>query len=182
MEQKGVTIWLTGLSGAGKSTLALALAGRFTELGRKVEVFDGDEVRKNLSLELGFSKEDRDTHVRRIGYVAKLLTRHGVVVIAAVISPYREVRESNRREIGKFVEIYCRCPLDVAESRDVKGLYKRARRGEIQSFTGINDPYEEPTNPDIVVHTDVETIPESLEIIWRGLEKLSYVTPTSICT
>lgn len=145
------------------------------EAGLKVEVLDGDEARKRLSKELGFSKEDRDIHIRRLGYLAALLSRHGIVVIVAAISPYREAREMNRQEIGTFVEVYCKCPLDVAESRDIKGLYKRARAGQIKSFTGIDDPYEEPLNPDVLVNTDTETVAQSLEKIYSSLRERGYL-------
>lgn len=143
--------------------------------GIKVEVLDGDEARSRLSKELGFSKEDRNIHVRRLGYLAELLSRHGIAVIVAAISPYRETRELNRQEIGTFVEVYCKCPLAVAESRDVKGLYKKARAGQIKSFTGIDDPYEEPLNPDVLVNTDAETVTQSLEKIWCSLRERGYV-------
>src|SRR5579883_1375332 len=176
MQQKGVTIWFTGLSGSGKTTLSRALTQRMRETGVKVELLDGDEARKRLSKSLGFTKEDRDIHVRRLGYIAELLTRNGIAVIVAAISPYRETRESNRQEIGNFVEVYCRCPLAVAEARDVKGLYKKARSGQITSFTGIDDPYEEPTHSEVVVNTDSETIEESLNKIWEKLKSLGYVS------
>jgi adenylylsulfate kinase len=175
VKNPGLTVWLTGLSGSGKSTLARALKSRLEHLERSVEVLDGDEVRKNLSLGLGFSKEDRDTNIRRIGYVADLLTRNGVVAIAAVVSPYREGRDFNRKMICKFVEVYCRCPIEVAERRDVKGLYRRARSGEIKSFTGIDDPYEQPLNAEVTVNTDIETVDESLGKIWQTLQNLGYV-------
>ena len=168
-------VWLTGLSGAGKSTITDALAPELRAFGRKVEVLDGDETRKRLSKELGFSKNDRDIHVRRLGYLARLLTQNDIAVVVAAISPYREARELNRREIGRFVEVYCKCPLSVAEGRDAKGLYKKARTGEIHGFTGIDDPYEEPVNPEVIVHTDIETVQQSLEKIWSALQQLEYV-------
>ncbi|HLQ78193.1 MAG TPA: adenylyl-sulfate kinase [Terriglobia bacterium] len=171
----GLTIWLTGRPGSGKSTLARQLEQCLRELGRNVEVLDGDEVRKNISLGLGFSKQDRDTNVRRIGYVAGMLTRNGVAVIAAVISPYGEGREFNRKLIGRFVEVYCRCPVEVAEARDIKGNYRKARSGEIKSFTGIDDPYEEPRNAEVIVDTDRETIGESVDKIWQELGRLGYL-------
>ena len=175
MEQRGVTVWFTGLSGSGKTTLSHALGERFREVGLRVDVLDGDEIRKKLSLGLGFSKADRDMHVRRLGYLAALLSRNGVVVIVAAISPYREARELNRKEIVNFVEVYCNCPLAVAESRDVKGLYRKARLGEIKGFTGIDDPYEEPLEPEVTVHTDVETVAQSLEKICSALRDLHYL-------
>src|SRR5579885_2139717 len=141
--ETGFTIWLTGLSGAGKSTLARGLAPALRERGRRVEVLDGDEVRENLSKGLGFSKEDRDTNIRRIAYVAKLVSRSGGVAITAAISPYRAIRDEARGNIGRFVEVFVRCPLDVLVQRDTKGLYAKALRGEIAQFTGVSDPYEE---------------------------------------
>ncbi|MGC8834226.1 MAG: adenylyl-sulfate kinase, partial [Armatimonadota bacterium] len=144
MNNKGFTVWFTGLSGAGKTTISQLVAEEIRRRGRNVEILDGDVVRTHLSKGLGFSKEDRDTNIRRIAFVCKLLTRNGVAVIAAAISPYRDVREEARREIGNFVEVYVRCPLEVCIQRDVKGLYQKALRGEIPNFTGISDPYEEP--------------------------------------
>ncbi len=164
MSDKGFTLWFTGLSGAGKSTLAQYLTPKLLELGKKVEVLDGDEVRENLSKGLGFSKEDRDTNIRRIGYVANLLSRNGAVAITAAISPYSSVRDEIR-EMTKadFVEVYVECALEVVEERDTKGLYKKARAGIIKNFTGISDPYEAPTNPEISVNTGTQTIEESGE-------------------
>lgn len=177
MEHKGFTIWFTGLSGAGKTTLAREVEKRLRARGMKVEVLDGDVVRQNLSKGLGFSKEDRDTNIRRIGFVCKLLTRNNVVAIAAAISPYRDIRDEVRREIGNFVEVYVECPLEVLVERDVKGLYKKALAGEITNFTGVNDPYEPPLNPEVVVHSDRETIEESVEKIMRKLKELDYLPP-----
>jgi len=172
---KGFTLWFTGLSGSGKSTLAHAVAEELLERGMKVEVLDGDVVRTNLSQGLGFSKEDRDTNIRRIGFVCHLLTRNDVVAIAAAISPYREIRDENRKLIGRFVEVYCRCPLDTLRARDVKGLYAKARAGEIKGFTGVDDPYEEPLNPEIVVETDRESAAESAAKIIRSLELMGLI-------
>lgn len=177
MEHKGFTIWFTGLSGAGKTTLAREVEKRLRARGMKVEVLDGDVVRQNLSKGLGFSKEDRDTNIRRIGFVCKLLTRNNVVAIAAAISPYREIRDEVRREIGNFVEVYVECPLEVLVERDVKGLYKKALAGEITNFTGVNDPYEPPLNPEVVIHSDRETVEESVEKIMRKLKELDYLPP-----
>jgi adenylyl-sulfate kinase len=154
----GVTVWLTGLSGAGKSTLASAVADLLRSDGLPVEVLDGDEVRRNLSQGLGFSRADRDTNIRRIGYVAGLLTRHGVVVLVAAISPYRAVRDEVRVDIGRFVEVFVRASLDECARRDVKGLYAKALAGELPAFTGVSDPYEEPLSPDIVIDTERESV------------------------
>jgi adenylylsulfate kinase len=175
MGQQGFTLWFTGLSGSGKTTLARAVEGVLRQRGLKVEVLDGDVVRTNLSKGLGFSKEDRDTNIKRIGFVCKLLTRNGVVAIGSAISPYREVRDFIRQDIGRFVEVYCRCPLEVLVERDVKGLYQKALAGEIENFTGVSDPYEEPLHPEIVVHTGTESPEQSLANILSKLEELSYV-------
>ena len=174
----GFTIWFTGLSGAGKSTLANALKTALNERQRHVEILDGDEVRENLSKGLGFSKEDRDINIRRIAYVAKLVSRSGGVAITAAISPYREVRDESRGIIGNFVEVYVRCPLEVLVQRDTKGLYARALRGEIAQFTGVSDPYEEPLAAEVVVDTDVESIEESTRKILNRLEGLGYLAPS----
>src|SRR5512135_181471 len=157
----GFTIWFTGLSGAGKTTISRRVAAGLCARGHKVEVLDGDVVRENLSKGLGFSKEDRDTNIRRIGFVCEMLTRNGVVAIAAAISPYRAIRDENRARVGRFVEVYCECPLDVLAERDVKGLYKKAMRGEIKNFTGVDDPYEAPFDPEVTIYSDRETIQES---------------------
>jgi adenylylsulfate kinase len=175
MPIKGFTIWFTGLSGAGKSTLAGALAQRFSEWGEPVEVLDGDAVRTHLSKGLGFSREDRDTNIKRIAYVCGLLTRHGVICISAAIAPYREAREWARQEIGNFVEVYVKCPLEVCRERDVKGLYKLVDEGKIQHFTGVDDPYEEPENPDLVVETHKQTLEESVNSILAKLAALGYL-------
>ena len=177
--EKGVTLWFTGLSGSGKSTLAERVANELRHRGLRVEILDGDEVRTNLSKGLGFSKEDRDTNIRRIGFVCKLLTRNGVAAIAAAISPYRAVRDEVRAEIGDFVEVYAKCPLDVLQERDVKGLYAKALKGEIANFTGVSDPYEEPLNPEVVLESDKETVDESLAKVVAKLEELGYLTPAS---
>jgi adenylylsulfate kinase len=166
---KGFTLWFTGLSGAGKSTLTEHLTKLFKERGYKVEVLDGDEVRTNLSKGLGFSKEDRDINIGRIGYVARLLSRNGVIAITAAISPYKDVRDGVRAlhdENGvPFIECYAEATIEALTDRDVKGLYKKALAGEIKNFTGISDPYEAPENPEIRVRTDQQTIDESAEII-----------------
>ncbi len=179
MEQQGFTLWFTGMSGAGKTTLAGAVESILRDRGLKVEVLDGDVVRTNLSKGLGFSKEDRDINIKRIGFVCKLLTRNGVAAIGSAISPYRAVRDYIREDIGRFVEVYCSCPLEVLIERDVKGLYKKALAGEIKSFTGVSDPYEEPLNAEVVVHTDTESLEESVGKILTKLEVLGYVPRTS---
>jgi ATP sulfurylase/adenylyl-sulfate kinase len=174
----GFTIWLTGLSGAGKSTLARSLEIALRDRQRHVEVLDGDEVRENLSKGLGFSKEDRDTNIRRIAYVAKLVSRSGGVAITAAISPYRATRDEARSLIGQFVEVFVRCPLDVLVQRDTKGLYARALRGEIAQFTGVSDPYEQPLAAEVVVDTDIENVEESTRKILRKLESQGYLAPS----
>ena len=174
MKHQGFTLWLTGMSGAGKSTVSDMLMDRFRAAGAKVELLDGDVVRTNLSQGLGFSREDRDTNVRRIGFVAELLSRNGVIAVVAAISPYRATREEVKAKIASFVEVFVDCPLEVLAARDVKGLYKKALAGEVGNFTGISDPYEAPLNPDVVVRSDRETVEVSVdrvgqELIHRGL-------------
>ena len=176
--ERGFVVWFTGLSGVGKTTLARGLESVLRERSLKVEVLDGDIIRTNLSKGLGFSKEDRDTNIRRIGFVCRLLARNGVAVIAAAISPYREVREEVRREIGDFMEVYLKCPIPVLEERDTKGLYAKALRGEIANFTGISDPYEEPLDPEVILETDKESEEESLAKLVARLESLGYLTPS----
>ena len=178
-DDRGFTLWFTGLSGAGKSTLAEALAPVLRERGKKVEILDGDIVRTNLSKGLGFSKEDRDTNILRIGFVANLLSRNGVAVITAAISPYADIRNQNRELIGDFVEVYAKCSIEELTRRDVKGLYEKALRGEIQNFTGISDPYEAPENPEVVVDTEKETVEESMAKILGFLESKGYVEPVA---
>jgi adenylylsulfate kinase len=172
---QGFILWFTGLSGAGKSTLAERLVAVFRERGYRVELLDGDEVRTNLSKGLGFSKEDRDTNIRRIGYVARLLARNGVISITAAISPYRAIRDENRDHAQQdkvpFVEVYANATLDALVERDVKGLYKKAIAGEIANFTGVSDPYEAPLSPEIEVRTDTQTPEESLATILEYLSK-----------
>lgn len=170
MHQQGVTLWFTGLSGAGKTTLCKAVAEVLRSQGYKLEVFDGDIVRQNLSKDLGFSKADRDENIRRIGWLSQLLTRNGVIVLVSAISPYREIREEVRQSIGNFIEIYVNAPLEVCESRDVKGLYQKARAGKIKGFTGIDDPYEPPLNPEIECQTNLETIPDCVTKILNQLQ------------
>jgi adenylyl-sulfate kinase len=173
--QKGFTLWFTGLSGSGKSTLAKEVEQLLLERGMKVEILDGDVVRTNLSKGLGFSKEDRDINIRRIGFVCHLLTRNDVVAVAAAISPYKSVRNENRELVGRFVEVYCKCPLEVLADRDVKGLYRKAMAGEIKNFTGVSDPYEEPDNPEVVIDSSTESVAESAAKIIRTLELMGYI-------
>lgn len=172
---KGFTLWFTGLSGAGKSTISKIIASELRKRNRKVEVLDGDEVRENLSKGLGFTKEDRDTNIKRIGYVAKLLARNQVAVITAAISPYREIRDGIRAENQDFVEVFVKAPLEVCIQRDVKGLYQKALAGEIKQFTGVSDPYEEPLDPEVVVETHLETPEQSAAKIIAKLEELNYI-------
>jgi adenylyl-sulfate kinase len=170
-DRPGFTLWFTGLSGAGKSTLSQAVADELRARGRSVERLDGDEVRLRLSKGLGFSRDDRNENIRRIGFVARLLSRSGVIAIAAAISPYRDVREEIRREHdAPFVEIFVDCPIEALVKRDPKGLYAKAVRGEIRNFSGISDPYEPPPSAEITVHTDRETVGASRDVILRWLE------------
>ena len=179
--RKGFTLWFTGLSGAGKTTLAQRLLPELRARGIAVEVLDGDEVRTNLSKGLGFSKGDRDTNIRRIGYVSGLLSRNGVGVITAAISPYREVRDEVRRAIehegAAFVEVFVKCPIDVLAERDVKGLYKKALAGELKEFTGVSDPYEEPLEPEIVIESGLEEAEVSVAKIINDLERRHLLPP-----
>lgn len=170
----GFVIWLTGLSGAGKTTITDVLAPKLTKLGLRIERLDGDEVRRQLSPELGFSKEDRETHAKRVVYVSKLLARNGVAVIVALISPYRAFRAFARQEIENFVEVYVKCSIETCAKRDPKGLYKKAFKGEIKDMTGVQDPYEEPLDPEVIVDTE-QTSPElNAENIIDALRDLGY--------
>ncbi|TVL99408.1 MAG: adenylyl-sulfate kinase [Candidatus Brocadia sp. WS118] len=175
---KGFTVWFTGLSGAGKSTLSQLLGKKLQEWGRSAEMLDRDTVRTNLSQGLGSNKHDRDISIQRIAFVCKLLTRNGVAVLAPTISPYRGAREMARKEIGNFVEVYVKCPLEVCIERKVEGISERALKGEIAGFDGISDPYEEPLNPEVVVETDKETVEESVNKIVQKLLELGYVSQT----
>jgi adenylyl-sulfate kinase len=176
---KGFTVWFTGLSGAGKSTLSQPVAERLRALGHRVEVLDGDVVRTNLSKGLSFSKEDRDINVRRIGFVANLLSRNGVVAVTAAISPYRHIRDEVRQLVTNdgagFVEVFVTCPVEVLAERDVKGLYKKALAGEIDQFTGVSDPYEAPVNPEVVVDSSKEKVSESVDKIIHRLKELGFL-------
>ena len=181
MTHEGFTVWFTGLSGAGKSTLSERLIARLREAagdtGRlKIELLDGDVVRTHLSKGLGFSREDRDTNIRRIGFVSELLSRNGVIAVVAAISPYRDTREEVKRRIANFVEVFVDCPLDVLVSRDVKGLYAKALAGNVGHFTGISDPYEPPTDPCVVIHSNRESVDEGVDKIWRELERRGLIS------
>ncbi len=182
MEQQGFTVWFTGLSGAGKTTLADRLEPILRERRLKVEKLDGDVIRTNLSKGLGFSKEDRDANIRRIAFVCDLLTRNGVAVITSAISPYRDVRDEARQTIGNFVEVYVRCSIPELARRDVKGLYAKALSGEIQNFTGVSDPYEEPLNPEVVVDSETEDVEESLQKVVTRLEELGYLPVSALAS
>lgn len=175
---RGFVVWLTGLPASGKTTIARELERALRERGLKVEVMDGDEVRQGLSRDLGFSKEDREKHAMRVAYVSKLLARNGVAVIVALISPYRSFREGVRREIENFVEVYVRCPVEECSRRDPKGLYARALAGEIPDFTGVNDPYEEPENPEVVLDTLQENTQESVGKLLSWLSENGYLDST----
>ena len=175
-EDNGFCLWFTGLSGSGKTTITNLLVKELRKRGSKLEVLDGDVVRENLSKGLGFSKEDRDTNIRRIAFVANLLSRNGVPVITAAISPYREIRDEARQMMdGRFIETYIKASVEVCEDRDVKGLYAKARSGEIKEFTGVSDPYEPPVNPEVTINTHLETPEESAAKIWATLERLGLI-------
>ena len=178
-KSKGFVLWFTGLSGSGKSTLAESIARELDRRGHKYDILDGDEVRTHLTKGLGFSKEDRDTNIKRIGWVASKISRHGGIAIAAAISPYRETRDFNRnlatKEGAGFIEVYCAAPLEACEKRDPKGLYKKARAGLIKQFTGIDDPYESPLRAEVIVETHRETVEQSTDKIIRTLEELGYL-------
>ena len=177
LNQKGVTIWLTGLSGSGKSTIAVELEHALIENRHQAYILDGDNIRHGLNKNLGFSPEDRTENIRRIGEVAKLFTDASIITIAAFISPYREDRDAVRRLLndGEFIEVYVECPLDVCEERDTKGLYKKARAGEVKDFTGISAPYEEPLNPELTIDSSKLTVEESTRAILNYLEEKGYV-------
>jgi adenylylsulfate kinase len=175
LNHPGVTLWFTGLSGAGKTTIALGVMHEIKARNYRVEMLDGDAIRSHLSQGLGFSKEDRNINIRRIGFVASLLSRNGVVVIVAAITPYREIRDEIRCNTTNFVEVYVKAPLEVCEARDVKGLYAKARAGKIHNFTGIDDPYEPPLSPEIICYTDSETVEESVAKVITELENRAYI-------
>lgn len=172
----GVVVWLTGLPCSGKTTIAQKLAEHLRKNGKKVEIIDGDVIRQYISKGLGFSREDRFENIRRVSFVANLLSRNGVIVIVAVISPYREMRKMAREMIETdFIEVFVNAPLEVCKKRDVKGMYKKAERGEIKGFTGIDDPYEPPENPDVECKTDIETVEESVKKILDLLKQKGYI-------
>jgi len=177
MQPNGFTVWLTGLSAAGKTTVANGLRARLLERGRKAEVLDGDVIRTNLSKGLGYSREDRETNIRRIGFVCELLARNGVGVVASAISPYRAIRREVRQKVRHFVEVFVDCPLELCIQRDPKGLYKRALAGEIRRFTGIDDPYEPPEHPEVHLHTEQEEPDQSVQRVIEKLEELGYLPP-----
>jgi adenylyl-sulfate kinase len=169
-------LWFTGMSGAGKSTVSERVLQRLKDAGAKVELLDGDVVRTHLSKGLGFTKEDRDINIRRIGFVCQLLSRNGVIALVAAISPYRAVREEVRSEIENFIEVYVHCPIEVLAERDVKGLYKKALAGEIPSFTGVSDPYEPPLHPEVSIDSSRENVEESVEKVWTKLQNLGLIS------
>jgi adenylylsulfate kinase len=173
--QRGFTVWFTGLPCSGKTTIADSLAEVLRNKGLRVERLDGDIVRKGLTSDLGFSKEDRDENIKRVTFVSKLLTRNGVAVLASFVSPYRRRREISREEIGDFIEVYVRCPIEVCMERDIKGMYKRALSGEISNFTGVDDVYEEPLNPEIIVDTDKDSVSDSVQKIMDKIRELGYI-------
>jgi adenylylsulfate kinase len=174
-DQKGFTLWFTGLPCSGKSAVADKVAENLKSRGLRVERLDGDIVRQSLTRDLGFSKEDRNENIRRVTFVAKLLTRNGVAVLTSFISPYRDIRAQARKEIGNFIEVYVKCSIEVCMQRDIKGMYEKALSGEIKEFTGVSDPYEEPLNPEIFLETDKETLEESTNKVLAKLAELGYL-------
>jgi adenylylsulfate kinase len=174
--QEGFTVWFTGLPSSGKSSIADLVAQKLRKRGLRVERLDGDVVRKSLTKDLGFSEEDRYTNIERVTFVAHLLTRNGIVVVASFVSPYRKMRLHSRKEIGRFVEVYVKCPLDICMERDRKGLYKKALSGEIKDFTGISHPYEEPEIPELILETDKKSVEESADEVIKKLEEFNYIT------
>ncbi|MBV8886784.1 MAG: adenylyl-sulfate kinase [Chroococcidiopsidaceae cyanobacterium CP_BM_RX_35] len=179
-QQRGITVWFTDLNGAGKTTISREVEKDLRMQGYKVEVLDGDLIRQYLTKGLGFSREDRDENIRRIGFVAKLLTRNNVIVLVSAISPYRDTRQEVQQYIGEFLEVYVNAPLETCELRDVKGLYKKARSGEIKHFIGIDDSYEEPLYPEVECRTDSEDVSESAAKVLKKLEELGYTNPSFV--
>ncbi len=174
-DQRGFTAWFTGLPCSGKTTVADVVAERLKERGYRVERLDGDIVRKGLTSDLGFSKEDRNENIKRVTFIAKLLTRNGVAVLATFVSPYRDRRAKTREEIDEFIEIFTRTPVEVCIERDVKGMYKKALTGEISNFTGVDDPYEEPDDPELILDTDKESVEESVGRVLEKLVEMGYI-------
>ena len=175
MKEKGFTLWFTGLPSSGKTTIADAIADRLKGIGLRVERLDGDVVRKSLCRDLGFCKDDRDKNIERVTFVSKLLTRNGVATVTSFVSPYQQKRDEARQEIGNFIEVFTNCPIEVCEMRDVKGMYKKARCGEIKDFTGVQDPYEKPLAPEIMLNTDKESIEKCVNKILNYLFKNSFL-------
>ncbi len=177
MEHEGFVLWFTGLPCSGKTTVADKVAEKLKQVGLKVERLDGDIVRKSLTRDLGFSKEDRDKNIERVTFVAKLLSRNGVAVLPAFVSPYIGARDNARLETTNFIEVYVKCSIEACEKRDVKGMYQKARQGIIKDFTGVDDPYEEPPNPEIILESDKETVDESVKKVLRYLKKHGFCKP-----
>lgn len=175
MEHEGFVLWFTGLPCSGKTAVADVVAEKLKARGMKIERLDGDIVRKSLTRDLGFSKEDRDKNIERITFVAKLLSRNGVGVLPAFVSPYIDARDNARAETTNFIEVYVKCPVEVCEERDVKGMYKKAREGIIKDFTGVSDPFEEPPNPELVLETDKETLEESIDKVIKYIDGRGFV-------
>lgn len=173
--REGFTLWFTGLPCSGKTTVADNVAERLKDIGLRVERLDGDTVRQSLTKDLGFSKEDRDKNIERVTFVAKLLSRNGVATLVSFVSPYREKRLYARQQATNFIEIYLNCPVEICKKRDVKGMYQKALNGQIKGFTGVDDPYEEPQNPEIVLNTGAETVEESSEKVLVALERLNLI-------
>jgi adenylylsulfate kinase len=180
MNGKGFVVWLTGLSGSGKTTIARSLQSQLQELGLRVELLDGDEVRKQLSPDLGFTKNDREMHARRVVYLSRLLARNGIVTLVSLIAPYRSFRDYARKEIGDYVEVYVKTSLETCIKRDPKGLYKKALKGEITDMTGVQDPYEEPANPELVIETERLTVEESADHLLHKLKELGFVPEINV--
>jgi adenylyl-sulfate kinase len=180
MGQKGFTLWFTGLPCSGKTTVAKIVEERLKKLGLNVERLDGDVVRKTISKDLGYSREDRFKNIERVTFIAKLLSRNGVATLVSFISPYREMRENARKECTNFIEVYVNCPIEVCEKRDLKGMYEKAKMGEIEDFTGISAPYEPPLNPEVILYTDKETPEESAEKVIEKLHELKLIPPEPV--
>ncbi len=179
MTSEGATVWFTGLSGSGKTTLAAAVRDRLQELGHQVEFLDSGRMRRELNRSLGWTREEIEVNLKRLGYEAKVLNRNGIIVLVAAVSPYREVRDAIRNDIGRMIEVYCRCPMEVLLQRDDQGLFERANRGEVQHMAGVNAPYEEPFKPEVLINTDVETVEDAVDKIVRTLVLLGYLKATN---